>query len=371
MNPFPRIVFLMFLINTTLLQAQIRIGQNAVLTISDDTQFSCSADIINYGCIFNTGTINLWNNWINNGEFISLAGTTNFIGDQLQHVNHNGYSFSNLGIDGAGIIIESDLSVSNILNLTHGHVSPLDGIQFRLAENAQVENASEISYVKGRLIREGIGDIFYPIGSPQAFRPAWLHISDERTQIAGLEVLEPNLISAAQNGIARVVQEAYWRLSANEGNIQNTRISLSYSNTTTRYPNLLVVVELSNAGNSYLNLGHESLDEINEVITSRDVISGNTFALAEIDGMITICNVISPNGDAINDYLYIANIEEFPDNEVMIFNRAGQQIYQEDNYHNTWDGSINNEPLPAGHYFCVVKLLNSGQAYSQTITIVR
>ncbi len=361
----------MLLINTNLLHAQIRLGQNAILTISDDTQFSCAADIINYGSIFNSGTINLCNNWTNNGEFVSFAGTINFIGNQLQHVNHNGYSFYNLCVDGAGIIIESDLSVSNILNLSRGHVRPLDDIQFRLAENAQVENASEVSHVKGRLIREGTGDMFYPIGSPQLYRPAWLHITDAENQIAGLEVLEPNLISAAQNGITRVAQEAYWRLSAHEGNIRNTRISLSYSNITTRNLNLLVVVELSDAGNSYFNLGHGSLDEINEVITSRDAISSNTFALAEIDGLITICNVISPNGDAINDYLYITNIEEFPDNEVMIFNRAGQQIYHEQNYHNTWDGSINNEPLPVGNYFCVVKLRNSAQVYSQAITIVR
>jgi gliding motility-associated-like protein len=47
-------------------------------------------------------------------------------------------------------------------------------------------------------------------------------------------------------------------------------------------------------------------------------------------------NVITPNGDGIND---IFEIENLPENtEVIILNRWGNVVFSSDNYQNNWDG---------------------------------
>jgi gliding motility-associated-like protein len=366
-----RIAIILLLIGTISSQAQMNLQQNAVVAIADNTQLTLSADMISYGSIINHGTLNVHNQWTNYGLYESNGDTVRFVGGQQQVVNHNGGSFDVVMMDGAGILLESDARITGLLILDRGYIRPETNVQLVLAENALVENASEASHVKGRLIAEGTGDKFYPIGCESFYMPAWLHSSDGNNSIAGLEVMEPNPVSEVSRGISRVFPEAYWQLSMADGDMQDTRISLSYNHFATVNPQMLVVAELSETGNVFQSIGNGNLDADQSMVTSRDAITGSLFTLAEIDGLITISNVISPNGDNVNDYLYIANIEEFPENEILIFNRAGLQIYRDQHYNNTWNGTVDDNPLPAGSYFCVVKLSDLSLSYSQTITIVR
>ncbi|SFE63616.1 gliding motility-associated C-terminal domain-containing protein [Thermoflexibacter ruber] len=69
---------------------------------------------------------------------------------------------------------------------------------------------------------------------------------------------------------------------------------------------------------------------------------------------IDVVDVITPNGDGLNDVLYVKNIELYPENTIIIFNRWGKEIYQKKNYQNDWDGTINGELLPTGVYFYVI-----------------
>ena len=58
-------------------------------------------------------------------------------------------------------------------------------------------------------------------------------------------------------------------------------------------------------------------------------------------------NVITPNGDNLNDQLVIKNVELYPGNTLAIFNRWGREIYRTTNYRNTWGG----DAQPAGTYY--------------------
>lgn len=65
----------------------------------------------------------------------------------------------------------------------------------------------------------------------------------------------------------------------------------------------------------------------------------------------------SPNGDGDNDNFVVLGIENFPDNDLQIFNRWGNLVYSAENYHNTWNGTNkNDEPLPEGTYYVVLRL---------------
>lgn len=86
-----------------------------------------------------------------------------------------------------------------------------------------------------------------------------------------------------------------------------------------------------------------------------------------------IVDVVSPNGDGINDIWIIEGIESFPDNEVAIVNRWGQEVWRKKGYTNDWAGTNNDgELLPVGAYFYVIMLNNTNNdVLSGSITIVR
>ncbi|RBL89038.1 T9SS type B sorting domain-containing protein [Chitinophaga flava] len=63
-----------------------------------------------------------------------------------------------------------------------------------------------------------------------------------------------------------------------------------------------------------------------------------------------IPNVITPNGDGKNDHFVIPGLNRFPGSGLFIYNRWGNQVYQNKNYDNTWDGA----GLSEGTYFYIL-----------------
>ncbi len=75
---------------------------------------------------------------------------------------------------------------------------------------------------------------------------------------------------------------------------------------------------------------------------------------------ISIPQAFSPDGDGINDNFVIEGIELIPDNEITIFNRWGNVVFQTSNYQNNWDGTSSNAmnigggDLPTGTYYYIL-----------------
>jgi len=75
---------------------------------------------------------------------------------------------------------------------------------------------------------------------------------------------------------------------------------------------------------------------------------------------IVIHNVITPNGDGLNDTWIIDCIENFPDNKVEIFNQWGVMVKSFTHYDNStqvWKGTnFNDKPVPDATYFYVLTI---------------
>jgi gliding motility-associated-like protein len=73
---------------------------------------------------------------------------------------------------------------------------------------------------------------------------------------------------------------------------------------------------------------------------------------------VLVFNGISPNGDGKNDTWHILGIEQYPANEVYVFNRWGNQVFEQKGYTNSnaWDGTWNGKDLPDGTYFYILNL---------------
>ena len=73
---------------------------------------------------------------------------------------------------------------------------------------------------------------------------------------------------------------------------------------------------------------------------------------------VTVYNGFSPNGDGINDFWVIDNIEKYPTNKVYIYNRWGNKMFETVNYNNTnnyWDGKYNGRSMTSGTYFYIIE----------------
>lgn len=88
---------------------------------------------------------------------------------------------------------------------------------------------------------------------------------------------------------------------------------------------------------------------------------------------ITIPNGFSPNGDGKNDVWQIDFIYQFPDCEVEVYNRWGEQLFYSKGYSVPFNGKYKGKDLPVGTYYYVVKLNHPSypQPYTSPLTIFR
>jgi gliding motility-associated-like protein len=77
---------------------------------------------------------------------------------------------------------------------------------------------------------------------------------------------------------------------------------------------------------------------------------------------------ISPNGDNLNDYFDLSNLNV---SKLQIFNRYGVEVYSENNYKKEWNGKTNSgQELPDATYYYLVKFEN-GKSKSGWVYINR
>ncbi|MEX0363256.1 MAG: gliding motility-associated C-terminal domain-containing protein, partial [Allomuricauda sp.] len=74
----------------------------------------------------------------------------------------------------------------------------------------------------------------------------------------------------------------------------------------------------------------------------------------------TLCNIFSPNGDGINNTLVLVNHQDFPQNNLQIFDRYGNSVFEMTGYDSSWDGTRGSGDVPDGTYFYVLDLQGDG-----------
>lgn len=94
---------------------------------------------------------------------------------------------------------------------------------------------------------------------------------------------------------------------------------------------------------------------------------------------LTVYEGFSPNGDRFNDKWIIDGIEDYPDNEVKIFNRAGLLVFAIKNYNNetkVWSGETNvyhfnaEKLAPEDVYYYIIQL-KEGKSIKGSVALKR
>ncbi|MDP4952577.1 MAG: gliding motility-associated C-terminal domain-containing protein, partial [Flavobacteriales bacterium] len=71
----------------------------------------------------------------------------------------------------------------------------------------------------------------------------------------------------------------------------------------------------------------------------------------DVDPFLGIPDIITPNGDGVNDALRIEGLDRVPEHRLIIHNRWGSIIFEAENYQNDWEGTFNGERVSSGTYF--------------------
>lgn len=102
-------------------------------------------------------------------------------------------------------------------------------------------------------------------------------------------------------------------------------------------------------------LGCEATDEVTITVIPR----------------VRLVNTFSPNQDGINETWEIANIENFPEATVEIFNRWGNPVFKSSGPYQPWDGTFNGSPLPLATYYYIIYLEKDAKPISGSVTLIR
>ncbi len=88
---------------------------------------------------------------------------------------------------------------------------------------------------------------------------------------------------------------------------------------------------------------------------------------------LVVHQAVSPNGDGINDFLFIEGIQDHPVNKVTIVNGTGIKVFEVNNYSNTnsnlvFNGrsNVNGKQQVAGTYFYLIELNDGGKLNRKT-----
>jgi gliding motility-associated-like protein len=103
-----------------------------------------------------------------------------------------------------------------------------------------------------------------------------------------------------------------------------------------------------------------------QVISPAGCVVEDTIQVVVFD-LMYIPDAFSPNGDGINDLLEIRNGEEQIE-DIKVFNRWGEVVYQAPNYATAWNGFYNGQVVPAGSY--IYRIKTSYFLYEGTILVL-
>lgn len=120
-------------------------------------------------------------------------------------------------------------------------------------------------------------------------------------------------------------------------------------------------------GNNFLHYIPVSSATVTAIVQDQCGLEGaDVVYVAVEDCSVRGVNVMTPNGDGMNEVLWFRHIEKNPGSHLIVFDRWGRQVFEATDYRNDWNG----DNAPDGTYFYVLTLPN-GETLESYFTIMR
>lgn len=359
------------------------------LYVATKTILSVHFDAINReaGDYVNDGNIYYHKNLYNNGLITftpAIGGSTFFVGTENQIIQTELESeFFNLYFENysqqPAFQLDGNISIENRTVFTSGIVNsaPFGGT-VRFNRYADYLNASDDSYIGGKVAKTGYDSFVFPIGDEGFLRP--LELSSTSDQNASSQYFFENSNAqyphASKNQDISIIDNAeYWNIDVLTG--QSVIMTLGWRNETTP-----IAITDPLDGTALQVVGwNESVGKWERKFGTADTETQKITALIDRAGIYTLARVtvkeafpadiiiyngMSPNDDGRNDTFHIEGIEKYPRNSIEIYNRWGALVFETKGYgiSGNWfrgisqgDITVNKgEKLPSGTYFYIIKL---------------
>ena len=119
-------------------------------------------------------------------------------------------------------------------------------------------------------------------------------------------------------------------------------------------------------GYTVTDLSENSKVYYQQVVVQTDIGPGEDLVIPE---------GFSPNEDGLNDRFEILGLDQYPNNELRVFNVHGNEVYRMAGYDNSWDGTSHSNlnkggHLPTGTYYYALDL-GTGEAVLKGFVYLR
>lgn len=347
--------------------SQMRISGSTILTSGNDTEITTVGDISNESENIGFG----------NGSHLILTGNTQTVlTSQLLIV-------PNLEVTGGGVkTISGQLLVNEGLFLDNGLIDTGSSPTLnRLVLDAQstISGGGSGAYISGPLTHLGGGTKFFPIGTREEYAPVSL------LDITGTESTATSLMAYKNNDRA-LPKELPIEIDSVSHSWSWSFLSRGFASATAQLPLLNedaglvgsnnqtpVVIQVDSLSKAATNLGGALVN--NAVNSASSPLGIPSYLLIGTSLVVTplIHNLITLNNDGQNDYLVVENIDIYANNEVIILDRWGTEVFRKkgfinyDEFENPYDGSF--DFLEPGNYICIVKY--AGRSAKQMVTVLK
>ncbi len=294
-------------------------------------------------------------------------------------------SFNDVSFDTKEIDLQKDISIAGAASFERGNVVVSGEVESSITflDGSKIEGASDKSHVVGRADREGKEAIVLPVGDKDYHRPIALGLSKNKGDLFGATYVKENPLNgrplAAKGPIVAIDDAEYWEVF-NEVKEGHVILSLSLDERTTPKSFLesgdkkVHIVRWDEKEKIWVDESGQLDPSVgsNMISTPVEVFAKGIFTFGLVDEKyndeVIIYNLVTPNGDGMNDYFIIENLYRYPNNSVQIFNRWGAKVFDTSTYDPAGDGSENvftgyatgkgvvgNGKLPSGTYYYVVR----------------
>lgn len=346
------------------------------------------------GDVINDGEIHFFNDFTNNGLFSYTTNTTTgyvvFSGNTgaVQNIQGNSPSFfydvlfQKASTDPA-FRVTNETTYAGTVNLFDGVVlmDKEAGGAFVFLEGSNYVNVSDRSHVQGEVEKEGNISFAYPIGDQGFYRMASITAPVQRADVYSGQYIYENSNAdyphESRAGVIEAIDDTeYWIIEQKIPAKENVFVTLSWDDSTTppafvNDAQHLRVVRWDKDQNLWVDEGGV-VDMASKTVTTLAPVEGyGVFTLGKVKnkllhpGDLVIYNGVTPNGDGLNDYFLIDNINLYPKNTVRIFNRWGKEVFFTESYDsagNVFTGEAQGkgiankgEKLPTGTYYYVLE----------------
>lgn len=393
-----------FISCTTRLNAQLYI-ENADLTTMPEAVVFVNGDVEYTGkseqSIIHKGLLELKGNWYNTAVtdrkvFADASNGNIILSGALQTFNGFNTRFPNLTLTGTDKKRQfAPIEILQVLDLTDRELDVNGNTTTLLSDDL-----ASVKYVSGyinttannhgwlvRNMHHGSSYIF-PLGDKKGslfrFRPLVISAAKDGNIFGQFQDYNPSIdgFPASQKAPDIELVNANWyhaiTTDANEGNLVDVQVPENsiadggvYTKMVTWNRSKRMWENLPSTG-AIPTVDYNTNDYIFK--TSSSIAVNNQLPVEinlamEHHDEFFIPNVITPDGDGKNDTWKIKGLDLTAQNEVVIFNRWNNVVYETRNYTNNWDG----KGLNAGTYFYVLKIKKDGneKIYKGFIMLLR